>query len=471
MSFGLSPALADTLGICTIESEVAIGMCVAFGECDAGLPTFAIQVSGSAAGCIAGNPAIDAASDGIGELLGEGVSVGLKSIGFGLSASGAFEMSDFAFWVGDDFSTTPVTTSGNIYQTVAVTIDGAVPEAVAKYIEVKGTMTVVLQLGTGNLEAEVKTIMSDLEKASPLAAIQELSKASIMGQFKITVGIPMETLTGGAVENLELGNVFEVNGMLSTQTVSSVTPGAYFYASDGDSLAVVMEDAMKWVAEGFGAIIDKIAGHSGVADKAVEAVTKVLGTSNSKQQFGFYVSETSVGIMLEFPVGSIFPMLGSIPLGTMSIQCQFHFAHGGATCGVDYGVPQWAAAIWKDAVMVMGPIVKSAEEAVSSLKAGVSKDWTEIKGGVTQAYKAVSEAVTKDADTVKNVATKDASTVKNVATKDASTVKHVAVKDATTVHNVAQHDTTTVHNVAQHDDHAIVRAFSSRRRRRGVFRV
>jgi len=388
MSFGLPTSLADMIpGFCSIESENAVGLCVAFGECDGGLPTFAIQMTGPAAGCMAANPEVAAATGGIGELIGEVASLGLKSIGFGLSASGAFQMDDLRFWGGTNgFSTSAVTTSGNIYQTIGVSIEGAVPEAVADYFEVGGVMTVVTQLGNGDMESEVKTIYSDLSQGSPLAAIKALAKASLMGQFKITVAISLADLTDNALANLELGNVFEVDGMLTTQTMSGLSPGAYFYASAGLSMALVMEDAMDWVVKSFGDIINKIAGNDNVAENAVKAVTKVLGTPDGKQAFGFYASETSMGIMMTFPVGSLFGFLGVIPMGTMSMECQFHYDHGGATCGLDYGEPKWAAAVWKDAQMVIGPILASSDEAIESLKAGATKDWTVLKGGVEAAY-------------------------------------------------------------------------------------
>ena len=71
-------------------------------------------------------------------------------------------------------------------------------------------------------------------------------------------------------------------------------------------------------------------------------------------QFGIFMNEASFGVLFEFPVGDLFPF--PVPLGTMTLNCQFHFNHGGLTCGVNYDKPQWVAAVVSDGKMVIGNI-------------------------------------------------------------------------------------------------------------------
>lgn len=61
--------------------------------------------------------------------------MGLGSVGFGLSGSGAFSIDDFEVWAGTDFATTDVEMKGDAYITTTISDDGILPEAVAKYIE------------------------------------------------------------------------------------------------------------------------------------------------------------------------------------------------------------------------------------------------------------------------------------------------------------------------------------------------
>lgn len=86
MSVGVAQPILDAMGLCSTESEEPVSFCMAYGECENGLPTYAIQISGPLFGCMSGNPEVGVATGGVGEALGEALSLGLTSIGFGLSA-------------------------------------------------------------------------------------------------------------------------------------------------------------------------------------------------------------------------------------------------------------------------------------------------------------------------------------------------------------------------------------------------
>ena len=179
---------------------------------------------------------------------------------------------------------------------------------------------------------------------------------------------------------------------------------------------------------------------------SAESKTDGDGDVQDGVEFGFFLNEAEFGIMFQgIPVGSLFPELGPIPLGKISMQCQFHFKHGGATCGVDYGVPKWAAAIGKkvgkELQLVVGGIQDKLDDAIGDLAAGAKEDWTVIDGGVSKTYgeaKAAAAAVeakaAADAKAAAAAAEKDEKAAAAAAEKD---VKAAAAKAAEIKQKVA----------------------------------
>lgn len=320
-------------------------------------------------------------------------------------------MEDFDLWAGGGFSSSEVEAAGNVYASMNVGAE-SLPESVKEFLEVKGVANAMVQFGSGNMEAEVATLA---ESTSPLSALQTISSAALMGQFKIVVAIKLLELTDHALPDMELGNAQKliINGMLSTETVGGLVPGAYLYAEAGISMAQVMEDALKWANGCIGDIIDKIAGHSGIVETALNAVDKALGdASDSKPQFGLFVNTDGFGILFQFPVSAgIFPF--DIPIGCMKLNCQYHIQYGGLTCAVDFDTAKWAAAIFQDAKMVVGDIKTSYDDAITSLKGGIQDDWTTVEHGVAKARGDVKTAAKTAASKVKSAAKTAVSKIKS----------------------------------------------------------
>jgi len=438
LAMAVSPAILDSMGICTVESEIPVSFCVAFGYCDSGLPTFAIQFSGPFLGCFAGNTELDVSTDGISEIAGEAVTLGIKSIGFGLSASGAFAMEDFQLWSGDDFDLTSVESKGNIYQTTEIDLANTIPKEVVEYLEVAGSATMVVQLNSGNLASEVQSLF---DSSSPLKAVTTLAKASVMGQMKVTVAVKLDEMTKGLLPNLDLGDVLVVNGLLSSQVIGdgSVLPGAYFYAAEGMPIGQVLDSGIGFLSDHLGDVINKIAGHSDTMSKAVEACKDLSGSS--KTEFAVFVNTAAFGILVQFPVGDLFDFLGAAPpLGTIGIQCQFQLSHMGVVCGVMYNAPAWAAALWKDAELVIGPVRKALSDAKNDLAHGIGEGWTVMSHGV-------SKAAVWSAD------------------ESAKAVVYTADKSAQAAVYSADHTAHDVSHAAHSVSHAVSSVFSGRRRR------
>jgi len=395
-------------------------------------------VSYTRTGCFAGNTELDVSTDGISEIAGEAVTLGIKSIGFGLSASGAFAMEDFQLWSGDDFDLTSVESKGNIYQTTEIDLANTIPKEVVEYLEVAGSATMVVQLNSGNLASEVQSLF---DSASPLKAVTTLAKASVMGQMKVTVAVKLDEMTKGLLPNLDLGDVLVVNGLLSSQVIgdASVLPGAYFYAAEGMPIGQVLDSGIGFLSDHLGDVINKIAGHSDTMSKAVEACKDLSGSS--KTEFAVFVNTAAFGILVQFPVGDLFDFLGAAPpLGTIGIQCQFQLSHMGVVCGVMYNAPAWAAALWKDAELVIGPVRKALSDAKNDLAHGIGEGWTVMSHGV-------SKAAVWSAD------------------ESAKAVVYTADKSAQAAVYSADHTAHDVSHAAHSVSHAVSSVFSGRRRR------
>jgi len=388
MSFGVSQAILDAMGLCASDSANLVSMCVAYGTCENGLPTFAIQISGPMIGCMGSNPAIGASTLGIGEILGEAASLGISSVGFGISASGSFQMSQ-SLWAGNgSVGSTSITSPGNVYANVAIGLKGCLPAAVAQYISMPGSITAMIELGNGNMATEVATIAHSKNVSS---ALETLGSLSMLGKITAAVGINLMTITNNALPNLALGS-FTIDALLSTQSVGGLDPGLYIYADDCISMIAIMEKALSWAAQGLSAVIDKASGQTGILTTASTKLSSAFSASDgsSKGQFGIFMNEASFGVLFEFPVGDLFPF--PVPLGTMTLNCQFHFHHGGLTCGVNYDKPQWVAAVVSDGKMVIGNIKEHFDDALSDLKLGIQADWT----AVAQTWSTVSTDLTPD---------------------------------------------------------------------------
>lgn len=155
-----------------------------------------------------------------------------------------------------------------------------------------------------------------------------------------------------------------------------------------------MQKALDWASASLGDVIDKAAGHKNVLKIASEKLSEVFTDTKSKVQFGVFVNLRSFGILLEFPVGAIFPF--HVPLGTISFNCQFHFKEEGLTCAVNYDKPKWVAAAVKDGKMLVGNIKNALGDALDDLKSGVKDDWTHMVNGVQENWGNIQKALTPD---------------------------------------------------------------------------
>ena len=129
-------------------------MCVAYTSCEGGQPTFAIQISGALLGCLGANPEVDLSSAGLSEIIGEGVTLGLNNIGYGLSPTGEFEIIGMQFYSGSFDVPTLDGLRGNTYTMLELDLLATNP-ALAAIIEVTGFVTAVTQIGDGYTEDSV----------------------------------------------------------------------------------------------------------------------------------------------------------------------------------------------------------------------------------------------------------------------------------------------------------------------------
>ena len=91
-------------------------------------------------------------------------------------------------------SSNDVTTNGNVYASMTVGVEGALPKEVADVLEITGTVTAMLQFGDGNMATEVANVA---KATSPLDFLKTISSAALMGKFNIGIAIKLEDLTNG----------------------------------------------------------------------------------------------------------------------------------------------------------------------------------------------------------------------------------------------------------------------------------
>jgi len=398
ISLAIPTPVAAAFGLCTV-GKMPLSLCMAFGECENGLPTFAFSMDGALMGCMADNPTVASATAGIGLVVGKAAAMGINSFGFGLSASGAFTIPAFSLWAGNGYSLVTVPVSANVYMSMSVMTTNALPPAVSKYIKIVGTSIAMIQFGEGNMATQV----AQVAKASNITqALEEIVSARIMGKMSIKMVLKLAVLTNKVLPSMTLGSAFVVQAMLSTETVNGLPPGAYFHASDGFNLATLMQNTLTWAATALSGTIDKMSGSKSPATSILQNAAKNVNkmfpagkSSNPAAQVGLYLNTESFGIMLIFPVGNLFPFL-KVPSGTIHLNCEFHYANAGLICGLTYDKPMWIAAIGKNGQMVIGNVKTALSNAMSDLKTGIQDDWTVISGGVVQAWGNVKNALTPD---------------------------------------------------------------------------
>jgi hypothetical protein len=396
-SMTISTALLASFGICEEGGEDSVAaMCVAFTGCDGGWPTVAFQISGPAIGCIGGSPEVEVSSLGVGALFAEGATIGIGSVGLGLSMTGAFtdKRTVYAGVTSVDlFQTTSVSVNGNMYANIASDLSKLVPQKVRDYFSISGTALIIAQIGkNGKIKDEVKNLFS----GNPMTTLTAMEAVTTVASVTITCQLKLKDLSSGILANMDLGAKLELNAVITGQQHQGLRPGFYLYA---ENKVDIMGAIATWMMTNFGGIIDKIAG-SGASKKAAKAINS-LGLSE-KTQFGFYINDQEFGFILNLP-GSmaaeiINPAMGFLgdALGDLKIQCTFHaFASPyKAHCGVHFGAPKWAAAAWKETKKIAGDIVKGTEMVIGAVHENFDKAMNNLKDELKNLggdFKAVGE--------------------------------------------------------------------------------
>jgi len=188
-SFAVPMKLMNLMG-CTVEAEGPATMCIAYTGCD-GEPSFALQMNGATAGCVFGNDAMDISSEGLSEVFGEAISIGVDQIGFGLSLNGQFPTT---FKVYDQKGTSDVTLAANVYFQAETTTDNMtfIPEVVREYLEVDGHYQAALQYGDGKVTEQIRKVFSSKKT---LTAIKELTQVTVASQFKAKIKFLLSKLS------------------------------------------------------------------------------------------------------------------------------------------------------------------------------------------------------------------------------------------------------------------------------------
>jgi len=382
LSLGVPPLVLDALGICSVATPNAdelASICLAF-SCEGGGCTIASQLSGAALSCFAGNPDVDASTEGVSEIAGEAVALSLESTGFGLSLTGDFSKPQKLWGANDDFTSQPFQLKANMYADIAVA-DEMLPESLQEMVELTGDAYYFFQVGDGSASQYVGSLFA---ARSPLSVVRAASSLSAGFHGSIEVALKLDEITPkGLLANLELGSAVEVDGLLSTQTVGGLAPGLHLYASAGFGSPVAK--AFSWLLQGFGDILDKVAGKTGFGSRVLDAINDLVSKGgDSSNEFGMYLTETAFATLFNFPAGDIIrdflpPFVPTNFLGIIKLKCHVDFSGSdtGFACGVDYGEPRWLAAVWKSidgvAKKVFGAIKSTADDAFSDARAEADK--------------------------------------------------------------------------------------------------
>jgi len=357
MAFSIPAAALNSFGLCG-ESDVqdAATMCVAYTSCSSGQPTFAMQLDGTSAGCFFSNGPVSVTSGGLSTLVGNAVSLGVDTIGWGVSLTGEFQKTFSIF----DGSVRDATINGHTYMVVGVDLGNLLPASVDDLLQMSGTVYIVAQIGDGSLTQTVRDLYST---SNPVQMLAMVSQMSVYASFSVSLYVKFSDLTDNLLSDMYLGDAITINGLTTTQTIGDLLPGMYLYSETGiDAMAAVMS----WATSSFAGIIDAIGG----TNFASEFESLVSGADYGSSKFGLFLNTDSFGFMIEVPataaIFAAFPLGGSMDLGTLEIECTVKLVSVGITCGIGYDSPRWLGALWKNAKMVLGAVSDTASAAFDS---------------------------------------------------------------------------------------------------------
>ena len=250
--------MLDAVGICTAvssEPTKAASACVAYTACgSSGYPTFALSINGDLLGCALSNPAVDAATEGVGWAAGEVITAGVENVGFGVSMTGAFEK-DISIYSGHGNTATPVSINGNLYVTMGFSVFKSLPDNVKNLLSITGELTLMAELEDGD-------IANFYEPGSAVQKLQDLDQFTFVATASLKVTLLLSELTDDILANFELPNALTGSLVVSTQQFSSGTtsPGVYLFVEDGVSVGSILMAAISWIIKTVGGFIDLIAG-------------------------------------------------------------------------------------------------------------------------------------------------------------------------------------------------------------------
>jgi hypothetical protein len=345
--------LVSAVGMCgDVKPESKFYFCVAYTNCGVRQPTFALQISGGALGCLLSNGGVAAASGGLSYLAGNGISLGLADLGFGISLTGEFRKNFTIF----DGAVKDVPLNGNLYMHMKISTKGLLPEKVAKNLALGGHIYGVFQLGDGSISNTLVKLFKNQPKDAE-EFIRSLPGFTLAVQVNIFVVVKLKDITGGVLPDLGMGNLVEMQAVLSTQTLpeSGLLPGLYLYASTGSAS---ITNVIKYAAHNFGGLINKLGGN-GISDWLTKVVKAAEGTMDGLA-FGLYINTNSFGFILSIPaVGSPNPLVGD----KVTLSCKIKLSTGAITCGYGDVMAKWASAVIRGGEMLVGEVKEFMEDA------------------------------------------------------------------------------------------------------------
>jgi len=212
----------------------------------------------------------------------------------------------------------------------------------------------------------------------------------------------LSDLTYGLLEDMTLGDVSEINVLLSTQTLAEnrLLPGFYLAASSGSDFVGAVLD---YAATHFSQVILKIAPPIGdIMDILVDTAKSALDFVGIS--FAMWFNTNSLGFLVTFPAGIEL-------LGEITLTCKVKLTTFGITCGIGYDFPQWLTAIW-DGVKLVGEHLGEAGKWVGNAVGAITSEVTQAIDTAEQAVGEIKQ-MGKYVDKVGEVAARGLATVES----------------------------------------------------------
>ena len=122
-------------------------------------------------------------TEGLSEIAGEAVELGLNQVGFGLSLEGSLSLDQHVWAAGDSFEPSPLALRANMYGNIEIS-DESLPPALGGFVEVTGRAYQFFQVGDGSPSTEVKELFGD---RSPMNKVRTLSRVSTSFHAEVDV--------------------------------------------------------------------------------------------------------------------------------------------------------------------------------------------------------------------------------------------------------------------------------------------